>query len=243
MNQNQQVAQYLQELKQQYPQAFKKNFLLYSQLKTKGILDERKELIPLALALMIFLPCSYLLTLLLQQYIVFLEGFQSGGSAVLCIMLFFMLITPIILKQIKHSSISTYQQLKNTPFKLTILILLQSLNIAFMESWFLQGILFYFAMNFGFVKFYKENLFRENTSKENYYYIQEIRRVAFWSYKQNFKLYLKLIFSSKNSKQHQLLIEQKQKNAQLYVHLMNYENKLCMRYKHTDIEKYIDSIM
>ena len=243
MNQNQQVSNYIQQLKQQHPQAFKRNFLLYGQIKTKGILDERKEFIPLILALMIFLPISYFLSLIVEQHITSLEGFATGGSAVLMIMLTLMLISPVVLKQIKHSSISTYEQLKNTPFKLTILILLQAINIGFWESWFIQGVLFYFAINFGFVKFYKENLFRENTSKEHFHFIQEIRRVAFWCYKQNLKMYFKLMLTSKNSVTYHQILNQKKENLELYVELINYENKLCLKYKHTDIEKYLDSIM
>ena len=56
MIQNKQVSLYLNQLQQQYPQAFKRNFLFYSQIKTKGILDEAKEFIPWVLAVMIF--CS-----------------------------------------------------------------------------------------------------------------------------------------------------------------------------------------
>ena len=243
MNNNQQVAQYLQELKLQYPNAFKKNLLLYSQIKTKGILDDRKELIPLALSLIIFLPICYLLSMIIAEHQPILEGYRAGGTAVLLIMLFFMVISPLVLKQIKHSSISTYHQLKNTPFKLTILIVIQTLNIGFLESWFVQGVLFYFAICFGFIKFYKENLFRETTTTEQYYYIQEIRRIAFWSYKQNFKYYLKLKLCSSHTKEYQSILQQKAQNADLYVNLMNFENKLCIQYKHTDIENYIDSIM
>ncbi len=54
MAQKKQAALYLQQLKQQYPAAFKHNDLFYSQLKTQGILDELKELIPWVLAAMNF---------------------------------------------------------------------------------------------------------------------------------------------------------------------------------------------
>lgn len=70
------------------------------------------------------------------------DHFRSYGIAVLAIMLLFMLYTPLVIKQIKHSSTSLYQQLRHTPIKLAGLILLQAINIAYIESIFLQIILF-----------------------------------------------------------------------------------------------------
>lgn len=107
----------------------------------------------------------------------------TKGLAVLAVMLFFMLITPLVIKQMKHSSVSLYKQLCHTPIKLAVIILLQAINIAYVESSFLQSLLFFFAMSFGFVRFYKENLFRDHSDSHQYYYLQETRRVCFWSYK------------------------------------------------------------
>ena len=240
---NKQTAHYLKQLQELHPSAFKRNFILYGQIKTKGILDELKELIPFGLALMIFVPLSYVLSEYIESFQPKYEGFQASAIASLIIMLFFMLISPIVLKQIKHSSVSLYAQLKNTPLKLTVLILLQAINFAFIESWFLQGILFFFAMSFGFIKFYKENMYREKTTNEQYYYLQEIRRACYWSYKQSVKLYIQLFFTNKASARFKELQHQKSQIADLHTELMNYENKLCMTHKHIDIDKYLDDIL
>lgn len=240
---NKQAASYLKQLQQLHPSAFKRNFILYGQIKTKGILDELKELIPFGLALTIFVPLSYVLSEFIAAAQPKLEGFQASAFATLTIMLFFMLIAPIVLKQIKHSSVSLYAQLKNTPIKLTALILIQAINIAFIESWFLQGILFFFAMSFGFIKFYKENMFRDKTTSEQYHYIQEIRRACYWTYKQSVKLYIKLLLTSKSSAKYIELQSRKAQIANLHTELMNYENKLCMTHKHIDIDKYLDDML
>lgn len=240
---NKHTANYLKQLKQLHPSAFKRNFLFYGQIKTKGILEELKELIPFGLALTIFVPLSFVLSEMIASVQPKFEGFQASAFASLSIMLFFMLIAPIVLKQIKHSSVSLYAQLKNTPIKLTVLILLQALNIVFFESWFLQGILFFFAMSFGFIKFYKENMFREKTTNEQYHYLQEIRRACYWTYKQSVKLYIKLIFTSKSSEKYAELQNRKRHIANLHTELMNYENKLCMTHKHVDLDKYLDDML
>lgn len=240
---NKHTASYLKQLQQLHPSAFKRNFILYGQIKTKGILDELRELIPFGLALSIFVPLSYVLSELIASHQPKFEGFQASAFATLTIMVFFMLVAPVVLKQVKHSSVSLYAQLKNTPIKLTVLILLQALNITFIESWFIQGILFFFAMSFGFIKFYKENMFREKTTSEQYYYLQEIRRACYWTYKQSVKLYIKLIFTSKSSVKYTELEKCKVQIANLHTELMNYENKLCMTHKHTDLDKYLDDII
>lgn len=234
---------YLKELQQQHPIAFTRNFILYGQVKTKGIMDELKEFIPFGVALAIFIPLSYALSELIAFLQPNFEGFQASAISTLLIMMLFMLISPIVLKQIKHSSVSLYAQLKNIPIKLTVLILLQALNILFLENWLIQGVLFFFAMRFGFIQFCKENMFRETTTTQQYQHIQEIRRICYWTYKQCVKINIKLIFTSKSSDRYLELLNTKLKIASLHTELINYENKLCMTHKHIDIDKYLDEIM
>ena len=154
-----------------------------------------------------------------------------------------MLITPIIIKQIKHSSTSLYNQLQHTPLKLTALIILQALNLAFAESWILMVLFFFATLSFGFVKFYKENMFRSTVTALQYDELQQIRRICFWSYKKVACINFKLLFTPKQSDKHQQLIKQKQKLVNLHVELIDLENKLCLKYKHVDLEHYLDSIM
>lgn len=240
---NKQSAQYLQQLHAKHPQAFKMNFILYGQIKTKGIMDELKEGIPWILAFMIFGSLSYVIAGFISSIMINFDAFRSFASATIAIMLFFMLVCPVILKQIKHSSTSLYTYLQHTPLKLAVLIILQALNLAFAQSWFLFGIIFFFAMSFGFVKFYKENMFRDSTTPVQYQYLQDIRRVCFWTYKQNFKINLQLMLKPKSSAEYQRLITEKNHYVDLHVELINFENKLCLTYKHTDVESYIDSMM
>ena len=239
----QQTVLFLKQLRQEYPSAFKRNYLFYSMIKTKGILDELKELIPWLLAAMIFISLAISLGHLIALQLPQLSAFRAQGTAVLAIMLLFMLYTPLVIKQIKHSSISMYQQLRHTPVKLATLIVLQTINIAYIESIFLQGILFFFALSFGFVHFYKENMFRADTQVEQYFYLQEIRRICFWSYKQIFKTKLKRLISTKNSVPYKTAQQQEKQFVDLYMQLIQYENALCKTYKHADIESYLDSLM
>lgn len=139
---NKQTAIFLNQLREQYPTAFKRNYLFYSMIKTKGILDELKELIPWVLAAMIFISLSMSLGHLIARQFPQFNAFRAQGIAVLAIMLLFMLYTPVVIKQIKHSSTSLYQQLRHTPVKLAVLIVLQAVNIAYIESTVLQIILF-----------------------------------------------------------------------------------------------------
>lgn len=239
----QQIVLFLKQLRAQYPSAFKRNYLFYSMIKTKGILDELKELIPWLLAAMIFISLSISLGHLIAREFAQMNGFRAQGLAVLAIMLLFMLYTPLVIKQIKHSSISMYQQLRHTPIKLAALIVLQTMNIAYIESSFLQGVLFFFALSFGFVHFYKENMFRADTQSEQYFYLQEIRRICFWSYKQILKIKFKRLFNTKNSVQYKASQQQEKQFVELYMQLIQYENELCKTYKHADIETYLDTLM
>ena len=111
------------------------------------------------------------------------------------------------------------------------------------ESIFLQIILFFLALSFGFVRFYKENMFRADTQNEQYFYLQETRRICFWSYKQILKIKLKRLFSAKNSATRNLLQQQEQHFIDLHIQLIRYENDLCKTHKHVDVETYLDSLM
>ena len=243
MIKTQQATQYLQQLEQQYPQAFKRNFLLYGQIKAKGLLDEMKEFIPWIPAMMIFVTTAFALGDLIESSFARFDGTQSFGIAILIIMLFLMITVPIIIKQIKHSSIHLYQQLSNTPLKLAVLIVLQTLNIAYIESSLLQGLLFFFALSFGFIKFYKENMFRESASNIDYHNLQQIRRICFWSYKQVIKAKIKLKFTSANSDQRETIQQELANALELHLQLLKYENKMSQSYKFVDLDEYVDSMM
>lgn len=243
MSTPQQVSIYLQQLQKKYPQAFKRNYLFYSQIKTKGVLDELREFIPWVLAAMIFVSIDFVLGHYIETNFQQFDATQAKGIAILIIMLFFMLIVPIIIKQIKHSSTHLYLQFKNIPLKLAVIIILQTLNIAFIQSMFLQGVLFFFALSFGFVKFYKENMFRENTSNVDYYQLQQVRRACFWSYKQALKAKSKLKYLSKNSAKAQQTQTQLAQYLELHLQLLKYENDMSKSYKFIDLDEYMDSLM
>lgn len=243
MSKTQQTALYLQQLEKKYPQAFKHNYLFYSQIKTRGILDELRELIPWVLAAMIFVSIDFALGNFIETHFHQFDATQSKGIAILVIMLFFMLIVPLIIKQMKHSSTHLYQQFKNVPLKLAIVIIIQTINIAFIQSMFLQGVLFFFALSFGFVKFYKENMFKAHTSTIEYYYLQQVRRACFWSYKQALKTKSKLKLAKKGSPEAKKSQAQLNEYLELHISLLKYENELCKNYKFIDLDAYMDSLM
>lgn len=243
MIKDKQAALFLEQLKLLYPAAFKHNYIFYGMMKTKGMLDELKELIPWVLAAMIFVSISLSLGSYLEMLWPHLAGFRAKGLAVLAIMLFFMLTAPLIIKQMKHSSISLYKQLCNTPIKLAGIILLQALNIAYIESTFLQSVLFFFALSFGFVRFYKENLFREHSDNLQFHYLQETRRICFWSYKQMLKIKCQLFFCQRNSEKSELLKQKLKHLQELHAQTMRFENQLCKSFKHIDLETYLDDLM
>lgn len=236
MNQEQVIA-LLAQLQQQHPQAFKRNFLFYSLLKTKGMMDELKELIPWVLALMIFYSTSIVLADYFSQFWDNLTTFHYMGMAILAIMLVIRIYTPFVIWQIKHSSSSLYEHLKNTSIKLSIVIVLQVINLIYIESNILQYLLFFFTLSFGFVRLYKESMFLDKTTSEQYYYLQQLRRVTLWAYKNQLKknVQLKLNQSSEREKQQKYF-------AELHQTLKNYENKLCSTYKHMDIDSYMDEL-
>ena len=237
-----QALLYLNQLKSQYPAAFKRNFLFYSLIKTKGLIDEIKEILPWLLAAMIFVSSSMVLGDFLQKQFTTWSEFRSEGIAVLAIMIFFMLVCPLIIKQMKHSSISMYKSVRHTPIKLTVLIILQALNIAYIESSFLQALLFFFALSFGFVKFYKENLFRSDSESTGYFCLQEIRRVNYWTYKQILKTKLRLRLSKSQSAQHTALSQQLKQMQDLHLETLHFEHKLCKSIKHIDIDAYLEEM-
>ena len=238
-----QAALFLKQLQVQYPAAFKRNFVFYGMLKTKGLMDEIKEFIPWILAIMIFVSLSLSLGHYIQQYFQNLTSFQAQGISVLCFMLLYMFYVPLVLKQMKHSSRSYYEQQQHAPIKIAVLIILQALNIAFLESTFVQIVLFFFAMGFGFVKFYKENLFRNSATHVGLYYLQELRRFNFWSYKQIVKLKFILKFTVKNTEQYQQKLKRLQHFQNLHLKSMQMEQQLCLTHKHQDLENYLDSLM
>ena len=240
---NKQTSQFLAQLSEKYPQAFKMNFILYGQIKTKGIMDELKEGIPWILALMIFGSLCYVIAEQVNYHFPQFEGAVSFSIASISILMFFMLICPLILKQIKHSSVSLYQHLQHTPLKLTSLIVLQGLNIAFAQSWFLFGVIFFFSLSFGFIKFYKENMFVSSASSEQYDQLQQVRRFCFWSYKQIFKTKFKMLLTNKSTENYLKLQAHKDELTHLHVESIKFENNLCLSIKHKDVETYIDSIM
>lgn len=238
-----QAALFLKPLQMQYPAAFKRNFVFYGMLKTKGLMDEIKEFIPWILAIMIFVSLSISLGHYFEIHFLRFTPFQAHGFAVLCFMLLFMLYVPIVLKQMKHSSSSCYEQQQHAPIKIAALIILQAINIAFIESTFLQIVLFFFAMGFGFVKFYKENLFRNSVTHVGLYYLQELRRFNFWSYKQTIKLKFILQFTRKDTEKYQQKLKQLQHFHALHLKSMHMEQQLCQTHKHQDLENYLDSLM
>lgn len=237
---HQQVIALLQHLEQQHPQAFKHNFLFYSMLKTKGVLDEPKEIIPWLLAVMIFVSSSIVLSDSFKNIWQNLTDFQYMGLAILSSMLLMQLYLPVIIWQIKHSSESMYQHLKNTPLKLGIVIILQTLNLLYIHSSILQYFLFFLALSFGFVRLYKESMFLDKTSLEQRYYLQQIRRATFWAYKQQLKFKLQLKYQHKSNQE--MLKKQQHYFSELHNSLKSYENKMCNVYKYQDIESYMDDI-
>ena len=238
-----QAALFLKQLQIQYPTAFRRNFVFYGMLKTKGLMDEIKEFIPWILAIMIFVSLSLSLGHYIESHFLRFTAFQAQGISALCFMLLYMLYVPLVLKQMKHSSRSYYEQQQHAPIKIAALIILQAVNIAFIESTFLQIVLFFFAMGFGFVKFYKENLFRNSATHVGLYYLQELRRFNFWSYKQIIRLKIMLQFSKKNTATYQQKLKQLQHFKNLHLKSMQMEQQLCLTHKHQDLENYLDSLM
>jgi hypothetical protein len=98
-------------------------------------------------------------------------------------------------------------------------------------------------MGFGFVKFYKENLFRNSVTHVGLYYLQELRRFNFWSYKQTVKLKFILQFTKKDTEKYQQKLKQLQHFQALHLKSMHMEQQLCQTHKYQDLENYLDSLM
>ena len=241
--QAQQVQQLLQQLAVLHPSAFKGNYLLYGQIKTKGIWDDRREFIPWLLALAIFIPLSLVLKDGILNVSPNLSVFYAQAYAILSFMLLMMLVVPVVIKQIKHSSNSLYQLIKQSPLKLTIVIVLQALNIQFLQSQFMLWLLYLLAISFGFVRFYKENLFRSTAELKDYYQLQQLRRLCFWSYKKCLFLRIKLRFSSKQSPNHQQLLDELNSFATLHTQIFKTEHLFCKKIKHIDVDSYLDEML
>ena len=129
----QQPLLFLQQLQQHHPAAFKRNFLLYGVIKTKGMLDEWKEILPWVLALLIFIPLSMVFEDVIQQHLPQFDAAQSKSMAILALMLLLMLTTPYVIYQLKHSAAALYRMLRHTPIKLAIVILVQALNVYYWQ--------------------------------------------------------------------------------------------------------------
>ncbi|MFV5490060.1 hypothetical protein [Acinetobacter sp. ASP199] len=241
--QNQQVNVLLQQLQLLYPAAFKHNYLFYSQIKTRGVLDDRREFIPWLLASMIFVPISLVLKDIFLSNFTELSNFQAHAYAILAILLFLMLIVPLVIKQIRHSSHSLYQLLRHSPVKLAVVVILSALNIEFLQSQFVMWALLFFGVSFGFVRFYKENLFRQNSQDSEYYQLHQLRRVCFWAYKQSLKTRLKLYMTSANNPEYEVLKRQLNRYADLYSQLFKTEHQYCKRIKHIDVDSYLDEVL
>lgn len=239
---NQDVITLLQQLQVQYPAALKRNYLFYGMLKIRGLFDEPKEGLPWLLASMIFIPITISLNQLIQRIAPQFDFFQATNFAMLSLLLIMMLYTPLIILQAKHSSRSIYDYLKNTPLKLTLLVAVHATNLLYIHSQILNYALFFFMLSFGFVQIYKENMFLEKTSAEQFFYLQQIRRACFWSKKQCFKQQLSLKLNRKDSENYMQHQQQLENFQRLHEKLFKYENKLCLRYKHHDLESYMDSI-
>lgn len=235
-----QVQLLLQQLTVHHPAAFKRNYLFYSFIKTKGLWDERRDFMVWLIALSIFIPCSLLLQALIQRHYASLSNFQSQSYSILSISLIFMLIMPLLIKQIKHSSNSLYQLLQHNPIKLTAIILLQGINIAFLEYTFILWLLFILSVSYGFVSFYKENLFRESSLDTDYYQLQQVRRICFWAYKQAFIIKFKMRWLEKDPQRYQSLKQQVERYADLHTQLFNVEHQYCKRIKYIDLDRYLD---
>ena len=123
---------------------------------------------------------------------------------------------------------------------MAVVILLQTLNLFFVQSSLLMWSLFFFGVSFGFIRFYRENLFRENSQNTEHYQLQQLRRICFWAYKQTCMLRLKLRFCSSNHPQRAELKQQLNHYAELYTQLLKHEHQYCKTIKHLDVDSYLD---
>lgn len=234
------AQQHIADFQQQYPHALKWTFLCYSHLKTKGILDDYKGIIPWVLAALIFIPICFVIKehlIKLQPNMMVFDAFTYASIAIL---LFFMLYVPCALKQIKHSSNSLYPLLRHEPVKLAALIVLQALNFAFLESLFVMWVLTFLGLSFGFVRFYKENLFKDHATTDQQYQLQQIRKACYWAYKQTVWLRIQLCLIQSHSPQYAVKKSQLKQFAVLHTELFKLEHDVCKSIKYIDIDSYLD---
>jgi hypothetical protein len=239
----QKASLYLEQLQQNHPQAFKRNFLFYGFIQTKGALDELKEFIPWLIALTTFIPLIYFLSHYIHLFFEQLSDFQAQASAIICLMLFFMLILPLVIYQIRHTSLRLYQNIKNLPFKLAILIILQAINLKFFESVFLQGVLFFLSLSYGFIACYKENLFKSNITLKDQYILNQFRKACFWSHLHICKLSLTLLLTRKTSVKYQQRLDQKSQFQTLNNQAHQFEDQFYQSIKYINLESYVDELM
>ena len=235
------VQHILQQLSEIYPAATRHNYLFFSQIKTKGVLDDKRELIVWILALCIFVPISLVMQQKFEQFFE-LSSFQALSYSVLTLALFFMLVVPFIIYQIKHASNSLYQLQQSAPIKLTIVIILHALNMLFLQNLILVWLALFFTVSFSFVRLYKENLFRESTTTQDYFQLQQVRRMCFWAYKQAMKTKIKMRFCSQQSAHYALLKKSLVIYADLHTQLFKLEHQYCKQIKYIDLETYLDEI-
>ena len=243
MTTSKQAQLYVKELQENYPQAFKKNWLFFGFIQTKGALDELKEVIPWVIALTTFIPLTYVLSIYIDHVFQSFSNFQAQATAIICIMLFFMLTLPCVIYQIHHTSPRLYQHIKNLPFKLAIIIVLQAINIKFFENIILQGVLFFLSLSYGFISCYKENLFKSHSTKTDQFTLNQIRKICFWSHLKIIKCTLRLALTQKSSKNYVKILQQKNDFILLNKHVMQFEDQFYQSIKYIDLESYVDELM
>ncbi|WOE31431.1 MULTISPECIES: hypothetical protein [unclassified Acinetobacter] len=236
----QQILERYNQLFNQYPEAFKKPRLLYGLIPVHGALDEWKEFLPWLIAGIIFIPSVYLLHVYLLHEV---GNFLSYAIGILFITLCFMLISPFIIYQIRHSSTHLYQSIKNIPLRITILIILQAINIKFLESSLLLSALFFFSISYGFIGLIKENLFKPHTSSQVLVQLRHIRQACFSSHLQVVKISLKMKFYKKSSAYYPHLQQQRNTAIQTHQTLQKFEKALYQNLKYINLETYIDELM
>lgn len=239
----QQILEHYQQLLTRYPQVnTQKQCLFYGSITVKGALDEWKELLPWGIALSIFTPIAYCLHYLIQHYIPTFDNFLSYASSMMLISLFLMLIAPLIIYQIHHSSAQLYNSIKNIPFKITLIILLQAINLKFLHSSLLLSALFFCTLRYGFILFLKENLFKAHIANSQIKYLRHARQLCFLSYLRILSLSLKMKFKTKSSARYQQLSVEKNQWMSINADFKKFEDKLYQNLKYIDLESYIDEL-
>ena len=229
------------QLQSRYPEAFRHNYLLFGVIKTKGILDEKKEFTPWLIVCISILPFLILMFYTLKTTFSF-NVFHSLAISCGALTLILMCIAPLVIYQIRHSSVSLYQNLRRTPLKITILFVLQTVNYLYWQSMTVTVVLTYFLILFGFIRFYKENLFRTHTTSEQQNHLQLIRQICWWSYYRSLILRTKIFLISKNNSKYHRYLRKLKEMKNLHLNMMTLEHQMCKKYKHLTASSYIDSL-